>query len=481
MSGFVSNAQDTFLDSTFGNNGIVTAEFFTTNAMALQSDGKILVAGSKFGTFPDPIILRFNADGSPDTTFGTNGKVQFNLPHTEYFTDITQLPDGQILAMGIRYISGGGIIPNTSKIMFMRFSQNGTLETSLGNEGMLLTAFGTEQRSDVKKMIRLPDGKIMVSGSVPPGGMGVSRPALARFNADFTPDTSFNGTGYKVLTSLIGAYNTIDIDEQGRIVTILSVNGATAGVFRFLQDGQADVSFGTNGVATVTHGGSQCFPSEIKAAADGKILLCGSLNNAPRTAFTLRLLPNGTPDNTFGDAGVFKLVNSSAEDEVAVRMLQLPNGKIINGLRRYTASFDFGLAFIDANGILDTTLGMQGEVTTTLNNHQYMYCMVQQPDGKVLAVGNDNSNMVLVRYDIQEALSQVDFAKGKFSVYPNPASDNITVAGLTEGIVVSLYNVSGQKLLEVTANGNTPIDISSLAKGIYLLNTDVGSAKVIKK
>jgi len=480
LAGVVSNGQDTFLDSTFGNNGIVTGEHFTTNAMALQNDGKILVAGSKFDNFPDPIILRFNTDGTPDTSFGINGKVQFNLPNTEYFTDIIQLPDGRILAMGIRFIPGGGIIPNISKIMFMRFSENGTLDTSIGDQGMVLTAFGTE-RSDVKKMILLPDGKIMVSGSVPPGGMGISRPALARFNADFTLDTTFNGTGYKVMPTLIGSFSTMDIDGQGRIVTASSVNGTIANILRFLPNGQADASFGINGLATVTHGASQCFPSEIRAAADGKILICGSLKTGVRSAFTLRLLPDGTPDNTFGDAGVFKLVNSSGEDEVAVRMLQLSNGKIINGLRRYTASFDFGLAFIDANGILDTTLGLQGEVTTMLDNHQYMYCMVQQPDGKVLAVGNDTANMVLVRYDIQEALSQVDFAKGKLSVYPNPASDKVTVVGLPEGTVVSLYNVSGQKLLEVATNSDTPIDISSLAKGMYFLNTGKGSAKIIKK
>lgn len=478
LSGVISNAQ--FLDSTFGNNGIVTGEYFTANAMALQSDGKILVAGSKFGNFPDPIILRFNSDGSPDTTFGTNGKVQFNLPQTEYFTDITQLPDGRILAMGIRFIPGGGIIPNTSKIMFMRFSENGTLDTSIGDQGMLQAAFGTE-RSDVKKMILLPDGKIMVSGSVPPGGMGVSRPALARFNADFTPDTTFNSTGYKVMSTFIGGFSTMDIDEEGRIITIATLPGTSTNVFRFMPNGQMDNSFGTNGVKAVTHGAAQCYPSEIKAAANGKILICGSLKTETHSAFTIRLLPSGATDNTFGNAGVFKLENTSGEDEVAVRMLQLSNGNIINGLRRYTASFDFGLTFITSDGILDTALGLQGEVTTMLDNHQYMYCMAQQPDRKVLAVGNDADNMVLMRYEIQEVLGQSVFKSSNFSVYPNPASDKVTVAGLPEGMVVSLYNVSGQKLLEVTAKSDTSIDISSLAKGIYFLNTDKGSVKVIKK
>jgi len=69
----------------------------------------------------------------------------------------------------------------------------------------------------------------------------------------------------------------------------------------------------------------------------------------------------------------------------------------------------------------------------------------------------------------------------KLSVYPNPASDNVTVVGLPEGTVVSVYNVSGQKLLQVTVNGDTPIDISSLDKGIYFLDTATGSAKIIKK
>jgi len=479
LAGVVSKGQDTFLDTTFGNNGIVTGEYFTPNAMVVQNNGKILVAGSKFGNFPDPIILRFNPDGTPDTSFGSNGKVQFDLPNTEYFTDIAQLPDGRILAMGIRFIPGGGIIPNIYKIMFMRFSENGTLDTSIGDQGMLLTAFGTE-RSDVKKMILLPDGKIMVSGGVPPGGVGASRPAVARFNADFTPDTSFNGTGYKVITTLIGSFNTMDIDEQGRIVTALGTNGAVASVLRFLPGGQPDTSFGTNGVAAVSHGASQCFTSEIKAADDGKILLCGSLNSLVRSAFTLRLLPNGTLDNAFGDNGIFKLANTSGGNEVAVRMLKLPGGKIINGLRRYTTSFDFGLAFLTPNGILDTTVGLQGEVTTTLDDHQYMHCMVQQPDGKLLAAGNDENAMLLMRYDISDALKTPSFLNAEILVYPNPVTEKVIISGLTDGTIVSLYTISGQKLMEVTVNGDTTMDMGSLAKGMYFLTTADACTKVIK-
>jgi len=311
--------------------------------------------------------------------------------------------------------------------------------------------------------------------------MGASRPAIARFNPDFTPDISFNGTGYKKIPTLLGRFSTMDIDEQGRLVTALSINGAIASIFRFLPNGQPDTSFGVNGVAAVTHGASQCFPSEIKVAADGKILLCGSLNNSGRSAFTLRLLPYGTLDNVFGDNGIFKLVNTSGEDEVAVRMLQLPSGKIITGLRRYTTSLDFGLAFLTANGISDTTAAPQGEVTTPLDNHQYMYCMMQQPDGKVLAVGNDNANMVLVRYDFQEMLGQPDFDNDKLEVYPNPATDKVTVVGLPEGTFATLLSVSGQKVLELTINGDTQVNMDNLPPGIYLLKTDMGSAKIIKK
>jgi len=95
---------------------------------------------------------------------------------------------------------------------------------------------------------------------------------------------------------------------------------------------------------------------------------------------------------------------------------------------------------------------------------------------------NDGGNtLFLDDINVGSTLGTDDVNKNIVKVYPNPASDKVTVVGLHEGTVVSLYNVSGQKLLEVVANGDTPIDISSLAQGMYFLSTPNATAKIIKK
>lgn len=95
---------------------------------------------------------------------------------------------------------------------------------------------------------------------------------------------------------------------------------------------------------------------------------------------------------------------------------------------------------------------------------------------------NDNGgNIFIDDIHVGSALGIADFNKNIINVYPNPATDKVTITGLTDGTVVSLYAISGQKLLEVTVNGDTAIDISSLAKGMYFLNTSKGSSKIVKR
>jgi len=91
------------------------------------------------------------------------------------------------------------------------------------------------------------------------------------------------------------------------------------------------------------------------------------------------------------------------------------------------------------------------------------------------------NNIFLDDIHVGSALGIAELNKNLINVYPNPATDKVTITGLTDGTVVSLYSISGQKLLDVTVSGDTPIDISGLAKGMYFLNTATGSAKIIKK
>ncbi len=100
---------------------------------------------------------------------------------------------------------------------------------------------------------------------------------------------------------------------------------------------------------------------------------------------------------------------------------------------------------------------------------------------RFMQVNDGGNTLFLDDLYVGSTLGIADVNKNIVKVYPNPATDKVMVTGLTDGTVVSLSNISGQKLLEVTVNGDTPIDMSNLAKGMYFLNTAKGSAKIIKK
>jgi hypothetical protein len=128
---------------------------------------------------------------------------------------------------------------------------------------------------------------------------------------------------------------------------------------------------------------------------------------------------------------------------------------------------------ITSEGSHDVTFDLTPFVGKTINLMWYHYSLLNYGNGYLIL--DDIVVTAINTAGVKEILTP------KLSLYPNPASDKVTIVGLAESTVVSLYNVSGQKVLEVVANGDTQIDISNLAKGMYHLNTAEGSAKVIKK
>ena len=263
---------------------------------------------------------------------------------------------------------------------------------------------------------------------------------------------------------------------------VLNLGGTTIKIYKFGTDGQMDDAFGINGVANITSIGGLCHPTDIRITADGKLVICGrSVTNGIKSAFTLRTLMDGVADNNFGTSGFLTIGNNSSTDEEAVGTVLLPDGKIITAIKTWENTFDYRLAFVTADGNLDTEAGTQGEIVTSLENDQYLSCIVQQQDGKLLAAGYGGANMTLVRYDLSEILGINHRELAKIIAYPNPATDKVTITGLPVGTAMSLYNFSGQKLLNIMSNDIMAIDISKFPGGIYILKTVQGAVKIIKK
>jgi uncharacterized delta-60 repeat protein len=214
---------DGSLDRTFNLTGWVTTDFFGRNdeaqALAIQSDGKIVVGGSaSYATAPsDFAVVRYNADGSLDATFGNAGKATTDFGHTaDTANGMTLDPQGRIILAGA---SARGY-PTYHDFAVARFTSQGALDTSFGTGGEVLTDFNGA--NDYAGPVTVnKDGKIIVAGQAYNQATGFDF-AIAVYNDDGTLDTSI-GSGGKITTDVTHAGNRdqiygIALDGQQRLV-----------------------------------------------------------------------------------------------------------------------------------------------------------------------------------------------------------------------------------------------------------------------
>jgi uncharacterized delta-60 repeat protein len=233
-------------DETFGNSGIVLSNFFMgpwpnyeeANAVVLQSDGKILVAGYVWVLLSPTdmdrwTLARYNPDGSLDMSFGQGGVVGTFLKPYAY--DLALQPDGKILVTGG---SKDGYAPPTGEdFTLLRYLPDGSLDSTFGTEGMVFTDFGTEtfgwSRNETAKSVALqPDGRIVVAGQVveflePPDGDPINAIpnnnfGLVRYNPDGSLDYTFGDSG-KVMTefgSRQEGAEAVTIQNDGKILVV---------------------------------------------------------------------------------------------------------------------------------------------------------------------------------------------------------------------------------------------------------------------
>ncbi len=222
-------------------------------------------------------LARYNANGSLDTTFGTGEKVTTNLDSgngAQYWYAATLQPDGKILT------AGGGKGSASADFAVARYNTNGTLDTSFNTSGRALANFGGD---DTAVSIALQsDGKIVLAGtgaSVP----GAADFGVARFNANGTLDTTFDGDG-KVLTDMgtnVDAAKAVVIEGDGKML-VSGYGSSTLAIARYLSNGSLDTSFGT--------GGKVAFFAYAEASViqwDGKLIVAGRYYNGSNYDFAL--------------------------------------------------------------------------------------------------------------------------------------------------------------------------------------------------
>lgn len=316
--------------------------------IAVAPDGKIWLAGM---TGVDKgwenegyrtSLMRFNADGTPDTTFSDDGKTQ--LPHDIYpgegYSAAVQ-PDGKYLLVYPQFTSG---------IAMIRINTDGTVDQGFGIDGKAIVpaTWGDYASATVQ-----PDGKILVSNRDSYENLF----SVSRLNADGTVDSTFNG-GNAIEFNIpdIGALEGygFTLQADGKLL-VPGYNGEMV-VARLNADGSLDSSFGTDGLADTQVAG---LAAAVTVQADGKILLAGGgeQEGSGYDFKIIRLNQDGTLDTSFGNAGV-AVLDLTGDRDMARDITVLADGKIlVAGQSTYFGNPDFSLIRLNPDGTLDTTFG----------------------------------------------------------------------------------------------------------------------------
>lgn len=323
----------------------------TAYAVAIQPDGKIIAAGYSNGA-QDIAVARYNTDGSLDTTFAKGGKftsLSINSP-TYYFsggaaTAVALQADGKIVVAGYIYNSPQHISANRYDFVVMRFNTNGSLDSTFASGGVQVTAMGDINNFDYAYAVAIQsDGKIVVGGSSGLYGGTTENFALARYNTNGSLDSTFGNEGKA--SADIGGNNdrayALAIQSDGKILAAgnatVSTYNASLALARFNSNGTLDSAFGAGGKVTTNVGTSNpSFAYGVAVQSDGRIVIAG----IKETYYMVvaRYGSNGILDNTFGNGG---LVTTTSYDYAHAIAIQ-PDGKIIAAGSTLGTSADFAV------------------------------------------------------------------------------------------------------------------------------------------
>jgi uncharacterized delta-60 repeat protein len=334
-------------DTSFDFDGLAVTSFGGSEdaacALAIQPDGKILVAGDIY-TFVDSDwgIARLNPDGSPDTTFGGGtGRTQLTIGQgLDFLYGIVVQSDGRIV------VGGSALIGGTWMFALARVQANGVLDPTFGQGGKRITPIGAAPTT-AHAMAVQADGKILLAGE---SGAGEQTDfAVARYTPDGHPDPSFGGSG--VLTTQVGgledAARALLVQRDGRILVAgfaQTQNAHDFAVVRYCPDGRLDDGvncgpggFGSGGMAIQGFGDSSDEAEALVEQGDGKILVAGKAGNA---FGVMKLHPSGGLDAGFG-AGGKRTTGMGGNNAGAEGMALQWDGKVVLA---GTTGLDFALA-----------------------------------------------------------------------------------------------------------------------------------------
>jgi uncharacterized delta-60 repeat protein len=423
----------------------------TVYTIAQQANGKILVGGNftTYNSVTENRIISLNSDGSKDDTFNTGTGLNF------YVNTIVEQTNGKIFVGG-NFTAYKGATENYIISLNTDGSKDATFNT------------GTGFNNFVGAIVQQADGKIIVGGGYTTYN-GVTENRIIRLNSDGSKDATFNtGTGFN------NPIYTIAQQIDGKILVgglFTNYNGVIENrIIRLNTDGSKDATF-------ITGTGFNNYVFQITPQADGKILVGGQFTtyNGVTENRIIRLNSDGSKDVTFntgiGFSGVVYTIQIQAD------------GKILVGgdFTSYPLVTENKIITLNTDGTKDTAfitgIGFNSSVNT----------IIQLADDKIIVGGNfitykgNSTSAYLIKLHTEASLSTTSFdAANAFVIYPNPAQNvlHLQSNNFTTIKAVKIYDLQGKVVLQDT---NDTINVSNLAKGLYIVKIATEEGEVTKK
>ncbi len=490
-----ADSQSGMFDLSFGTGGTVytdcsAADDFAS-AVKIQSDGKILVAG--FSQLPtgDFELVRYNSDGTPDATFGSDGLIIADAGSNYDECRAMELQDDGKIVLAGNWFNG-----TDYDVVVMRLNADGSLDNSFDVDGMVKIPVGGRSEIAYAAVVQA-DGRIVISGESYVADE--SDFFLARVHTDGSLDLAFDSDGI-VLTSVLPsgeAANSVAIQSDDKIVVAGYCIAETGSwydfaLIRYNSDGSLDNSFDGDGIVVTTVDDYYDMGTSLLIQNDGKLVVSGS-SSAEETDFdfaVVRYNSDGSLDNTFGVGGKVKTDIENSDDFATCSALQDDDKIVVAGYSDKGFNNDFVIVRYNNDGSLDNTFGVEGIVNnsigTSIWSDEYATDVALQTDGKIVLTGYmrfvPDDQFLTVRYNDTGFidLSFVDVEMNAPSISPNPSSSIVNVEWKGQkNFHLAIYNSIGDLVFEQSTDQQ--VEVSLPESGVYLAKIRTGESVITRK
>lgn len=480
-------AQAGSLDLSFDTDGIVTADIGQDEdngrAIAIQADGKIVVAGYSYFNDRDVFaLLRYNLNGSLDDSFDDDGVVTTpigdsgNRAHA-----LAMQSDGKIVVAGY-YWNG-----SNNDFAVARYNADGSLDNSFDTDGIATTSFEEFSNDRAFAVAIQADEKIVVGGYYTNPEGPVNREfAVVRYNANGSIDNTFDGDGKAITAIEVSGdeAHSVIIQDDGKIVAggfSFDSSVRKFAIVRYNVDGSLDNTFDEDGIASTSITNYDDAAYAVAQQSDGKLVLTGYTSGDSYDFATVRYNTDGSLDNSFDADGIVitSIGTTATSADTPNAVLIDGDGKILVGGFVGNNQSDFGLVRYNTDGSVDNSFGNQGIVTTQIGangSDAVIHGMAFQIDNKIVVAGyslnGSENDFALARYNYSSnvGLNAELIQKSNVVVYPNPNNGTFFLKNISENSLISLYDSMGRMVLMQNVNSMREIVLpKECSKGVYLI------------